>query len=108
MIYRDTHADKCNYTCEDFSQHFVDEVYQVPEIRNEDKDNRNPPEGQQGHITCFSREVALRTVNRRHILDKLMKVLVAGRDTTYGSTPRRCFLNVSEEPTRLGQIFVKE
>jgi cytochrome P450 len=76
-LYRDAKADKSIRTCREFAQPFVDEAFRAAEAKiksNEadfDKKKR-----------IFSHELALRTSNKTRVLDELMNLLLAGRDTT--------------------------
>ncbi|KAJ4419965.1 hypothetical protein N0V82_004680 [Gnomoniopsis sp. IMI 355080] len=83
IFYRDGHADKCNRICRQFAQQFVEEAFQVVEgekfERGEEKPNA-PLLARQRRV--FSHELALRTTDRHRVLDELMNVLLAGRDTT--------------------------
>lgn len=81
MVYRDRKANECNRICREFAQRFVQEAFQAVEVKIERKegqeaDNTKRPK----HI--FSHELALRTADRHRVLNELMNVLLAGRDTT--------------------------
>ena len=80
IFYRDRKADECNRICREFAQHFVEEAFHALEVKKEDKEERQAETKRQKHI--FSHELALRTSDKHRILDELMNVLLAGRDTT--------------------------
>lgn len=80
MFYRDRKADECNRICREFVQHFVEEAFHAVEIKKEEKEERQVETKRQKHI--FSHELASRTSDKHRILDELMNVLLAGRDTT--------------------------
>ncbi|KAL4931038.1 cytochrome P450 [Aspergillus undulatus] len=80
VFYRDQKADKCNHICRGFAQQFVDEAINAAE-------------------TC---ELASRTSDSRRILDELMNVLLAGRDTT-ASLLSNLFFVLAKNP----QIWTK-
>lgn len=73
-IYRDRKADECNRISRDFVQHFVEEAVHAAEDREKGMGMKSK------HI--FSHELASRTFDKQRILDELMNVLLAGRDTT--------------------------
>jgi cytochrome P450 len=80
VFYRDRKADECNRVCREFVQRFVDEAFHAVE----GKTNKKPEE----HVETkrakriFSHELAWRTADKHRVLDELMNVLLAGRDTT--------------------------
>lgn len=80
IFYRDRKADECNRICREFAQHFVEEAFHAVEVKKEDKEERQAETKRQTHI--FSHELASRTSDKHRILDELMNVLLAGRDTT--------------------------
>lgn len=80
IFYRDQKANKCNHICREFARHFVEEALYAAEVKKEDKEERQAGTERQKHI--FSHELAWRTSDKERILDELMNVLLAGRDTT--------------------------
>ncbi|KAL4802213.1 putative cytochrome P450 alkane hydroxylase [Aspergillus unguis] len=76
-FYRDRKADECNQICRGFAQQFVEEAIAVTAAKKQDNTEKK---GKQKHV--FSHELASRTSDPRRILDELMNVLLAGRDTT--------------------------
>ncbi|GFN17139.1 hypothetical protein AtubIFM55763_002968 [Aspergillus tubingensis] len=76
VIFCDRKAEECNRICRDFVQRFVDEAVYTAATRKEDES----PETKRRYI--FSHELASRTSDKQRILDELMNVLLAGRDTT--------------------------
>ncbi|KAF2147782.1 n-alkane-inducible cytochrome P450 [Myriangium duriaei CBS 260.36] len=80
MIYRDRKADECERICRDFAQQFVDEAFQAVERQKDEKEQRLDENVRPKHT--FSHELASRTSEKRRVLDEVMNVLLAGRDTT--------------------------
>jgi len=80
MFYRNRKANECNRICRDFAQQFVEEALHASAIQKDDKKEERAQMNRQKHI--FSHELATRTSDKRRILDELMNVLLAGRDTT--------------------------
>jgi len=80
MFYRDRKAERCNRICREFAQHFVEEAFQTVAAENGIKDDQKAGFNRQKHI--FSHELASRTSDKNRVLDELMNVLLAGRDTT--------------------------
>jgi cytochrome P450 len=77
VFYRDRKADECYRVCREFVQRFVDEAFHAVEGKREQKqDETKRPK------RIFSHELAARTSDKRRVLDELMNVLLAGRDTT--------------------------
>ncbi|RAH67142.1 cytochrome P450 [Aspergillus aculeatinus CBS 121060] len=84
-FYRDRKAEECNRRCRDFVRVFVDEAVRAVEMRKTGDDQVDvdaveggKPKGKR----IFSHELAARTADKERILDELMAVLLAGRDTT--------------------------
>ena len=80
IFYRDQKADKCNRICREFAQQFVEEAVRAAASEKEDKEKGHPETKRQKYI--FSHELARRISDKNRILDELMNVLLAGRDTT--------------------------
>lgn len=81
IFYRDRQADECNRICRQIAQKFVDEAFEVAEEKQ--KGGGEEPKTFQGRERrVFSHELAFRTSDRHRVLDELMNVLLAGRDTT--------------------------
>ena len=80
IFYRDRKADECNRICREFAQEFVEEAFHSVEARKKEDDEKQTETKGRKHI--FSHELAWRTSDKRRILDELMNVLLAGRDTT--------------------------
>ncbi|KAE8167387.1 cytochrome P450 [Aspergillus tamarii] len=78
-VYRDRKADECNRICREFVQQFVEEAVYAAEVKKEDKETRTT-ETKRRYI--FSHELAVRTSDKRRMVDELISVLLAGRDTT--------------------------
>lgn len=81
IFYRDRHAERCNRICRQFAQRFVEEAFQVVEGGQMDR-GEGPKTFPGRERRVFSHEMALRTADRHRVLDELMNVLLAGRDTT--------------------------
>lgn len=79
MFYRDAKAKECNAICRDFARRFVDEAMSTVESENQ-SGSAEKDESRQKYI--FSHALARHTSDRNRILDELMNVLLAGRDTT--------------------------
>lgn len=82
LVYRDRKAEECNRICREFAQRFVDEAYQTVEVQREQKEETEEVNTKQRHKHIFSHELASRTTDRHRVLNELMNVLLAGRDTT--------------------------
>lgn len=80
VLYRDRKADACNRVCRDLAQTHVDKAYQSLGDVELSHAKDSVLRGQRKHV--FSRELAARTYDRERVLDELMNVLLAGRDTT--------------------------
>lgn len=81
MFYRDRKADECNRICRDFAMRFVEEaLHAVESGKGFSERDRRPDTKRQKYI--FSHELAWRTPDKHRILDELMNILLAGRDTT--------------------------
>lgn len=80
MFYRNRKADKCNRICREFAQQFVEEALYAVESGKEAREKGQPETKRQKYI--FSHELAWRTSDKHRILDELMNILLAGRDTT--------------------------
>ena len=79
-MIRDRKADECNRICREFAQQFVDKA--VNANRAVEKDITLCAADNKAQKLVFSRELASRTSDRHRVLDELMNVLLAGRDTT--------------------------
>lgn len=80
MFYRDQKADKCNRICREFAQRFVEEAVHAVKSEREDSEKGQHEAKRQKYI--FSHQLASRISDKHRILDELMNVLLAGRDTT--------------------------
>ncbi|PKX96022.1 cytochrome P450 [Aspergillus novofumigatus IBT 16806] len=83
VFYRDQKADECNRVCREFVQRFVDEAFHAVETKRQKR--------------IFSHELAARTSYKRRVLDELMNVLLAGRDTT-ASLLSNLFFMLAKKP----------
>ncbi|KAJ5717048.1 hypothetical protein N7488_002694 [Penicillium malachiteum] len=79
-FFPDRHAEECNRICRDFVQQFVDEAVNAVQTKNAEGEKPDPSSTRPKRI--FSHELAAQTSDRTRILDELMNVLLAGRDTT--------------------------
>ncbi|KAL3496953.1 n-alkane-inducible cytochrome P450 [Aspergillus germanicus] len=80
-FYRDPKADECNRMCREFAHRFVDEAFNAAETKKEGHDSQEQ-QSESKRKRIFSHELAWRTSDRRRVLDEVMNVLLAGRDTT--------------------------
>ncbi|KAF4167585.1 hypothetical protein CNMCM6936_004849 [Aspergillus lentulus] len=92
VFYRDRTADECNRVCRELVQRFVDEAFNAVENKGEKKQVET---GRQKRI--FSHELAARTSDKQRVLDELMNVLLAGRDTT-ASLLSNLFFMLAKKP----------
>ncbi|GKZ23501.1 hypothetical protein AbraIFM66951_008537 [Aspergillus brasiliensis] len=83
-------ADKCYRLCRDFAERFVNEAVQAAQSKGADEETKH-----QKYI--FSHELARRTSDKRRILDELLNVLLAGRDTT-ASLLSNMFFVLAKQP----------
>jgi cytochrome P450 len=79
-LYRDRKADDCNRICRGFAQQFVEEAVYAAATKKGEGEEEIEKKREQKRI--FSHELASRTSDQRRILNELMNVLLAGRDTT--------------------------
>ncbi|GLA82821.1 hypothetical protein AtubIFM56815_007011 [Aspergillus tubingensis] len=86
-IFPHKKADKCYRLCRDFAARFVDEAVQAAQSEGADGTSETKHERY-----IFSHELARRTSDKRRILDELMNVLLAGRDTTAGLLSNMFFM----------------
>ncbi|KAA8642627.1 cytochrome P450 [Aspergillus tanneri] len=80
MFYYNQKADECNRICREFVHRFVEEAFHAVEIKEKDKEEQETRTKRQKHI--FSHELASRTSDKHRVLDELINILLAGRDTT--------------------------
>ncbi|KAJ5760840.1 hypothetical protein N7520_007996 [Penicillium odoratum] len=79
IFHSDPKADEANRTCREFVQRFVDEAFRAVETK---KDTEEGEASSLQHKHVFAHELASRTSDRTRVLDELMNLLIAGRDTT--------------------------
>lgn len=79
MLCRDRKADKCNRICRNFARQFVDDAIRSSQVIK--RDEAQSEAGKRKKV-IFSHELASRTDDPERILDEVMNLLVAGRDTT--------------------------
>ncbi len=81
VLYRDRKASQGTRICRDFAARLVDEAFET--VRNREKEQ---PQHKQGELRpqkyILAHELASRTSDKQRVLDELMNVLLAGRDTT--------------------------
>lgn len=90
FLHRDQKADRCNKLCRSFAQQFVDKA--VAAVEAEKK------AGVQDDKYVFAHELARRTSDKQRILDELMNVLLAGRDTTASLLSNMFFMLAKNPP----------
>lgn len=95
IFYRDQKADKCNHICREFARQFVEAAIRAVESEKEDKKKGQLETKRQKYI--FSHELARRLSDKHRILDELMNVLLAGRDTT-ASLLSNLFFMLAKKP----------
>lgn len=99
-FFKDPKADRCNKICRNFAQQFVDEAVSAASSDG-DAVSRDGPvcsSGSKGQKYIFSHELARRISDNKRILDELMNMLLAGRDTTAGFLCNLFFM-LSKHPT---------
>ncbi|KAM5475038.1 hypothetical protein MauCBS54593_001509 [Microsporum audouinii] len=79
-FYYDRKADECNRICREFALQFVEKAVLAVQSDRKVGEQGNPRMKGQKYI--FLHELASRTSDKRRILDELMNVMIAGRDTT--------------------------
>ncbi|WYZ45797.1 hypothetical protein EsH8_IX_000022 [Colletotrichum jinshuiense] len=89
-LYRDAKADECNHICREFAQPFVDQAFCAVEAKKENGEGMHVENDREKRI--FSHELASRTSDRHRVLNELMNVLLAGRDTTAGLLSNMFFM----------------
>jgi cytochrome P450 len=88
-------AEKYNQICRKFVQQFVDKAFQAVELKKPETEKSDSDIKRPRHI--FSHELAARTTDRTRVLDELMNVLLAGRDTT-ASLLSNLFFVLAKDP----------
>ncbi|KAI9713355.1 MAG: hypothetical protein M1828_001448 [Chrysothrix sp. TS-e1954] len=96
IFYRNRKADKCNRICRTFAQHFVEETYQADKVVEDNAGERSIEKESHKHI--FSHQLASRTPEQHRVLDELMNVLLAGRDTTASLLSNLFFMLAKHPP----------
>ena len=76
-LYRNRKADECNRICRGFAQQFVEEAIDAAAARKRGEE----VEEKRKQKRIFSHELVSRMSDPRRILDELINVLLAGRDT---------------------------
>jgi cytochrome P450 len=94
-FFPDRKADECNRICRAFARRFVEDAIRAAETNKKGlKDSKVQKHTK--HI--LSHELASRTSDPQRILDELMNILVAGRDTT-ASLLSNLFFMLAKNPT---------
>ncbi|PYI00619.1 cytochrome P450 [Aspergillus sclerotiicarbonarius CBS 121057] len=75
IFNRDRKAEECNRICREFAEQFVEDAVYAAQ-----SEKKHPETKRKSYI--FSHELARQTSDKRRILDELLNVLMAGRDTT--------------------------
>jgi cytochrome P450 len=99
-LYRDAKADECHRICREFAQPFVDEAFRA-DAKKKATQGQNLKTVREKRI--FSHELASRTSDRHRILNELMNVLLAGRDTT-ASLLSNLFFMLAKNPAIWGKL----
>ncbi|KAG5933405.1 hypothetical protein E4U53_001007 [Claviceps sorghi] len=98
MFRRDPKASKCNQICRKLAQHFVEKAFEAVQNHQESQ----PPDEKPAKYV-FSHELARRTSDKRRVLDELMNVLLAGRDTT-ASLLSNMFFMLAKNPNTWAKL----
>ncbi|KAJ5273134.1 hypothetical protein N7478_008259 [Penicillium angulare] len=80
LVFSHDEAEEYNEICRTFVQRFVDEAFEAVELKKSETETTESETKRPRHI--FSHELAARTTDRTRVLDELVNVLLAGRDTT--------------------------
>ena len=100
-FHRDVKANRSNQICRDFAKRFVDEAIATvgsDRAARGDKEKINDEEEAENKYV-FSHALAWRTSDKQRILDELMNVLLAGRDTT-ASLLSNMFFALAKHPDK--------
>ncbi|PYI18962.1 cytochrome P450 [Aspergillus violaceofuscus CBS 115571] len=81
-FYYDKKAERCNRICREFALPFVEEAVRAVRESGSGSGRGSGVRARKTEKYVFSHELASRTSDQRRILDELMNVLLAGRDTT--------------------------
>ncbi|KAL4881318.1 cytochrome P450, partial [Aspergillus karnatakaensis] len=94
VFYRDRRADEANRICREFVQQFVDEAFDTVEMKKigQEEKEKGSHTGEKRPKRIFSHELAWRTSDRSRVLDELMNILLAGRDTTASALSNLFFM----------------
>jgi cytochrome P450 len=98
----DPKADRCNTICREFAQQFVEEAVRAAGS-DSDAQEKDSSKSRNGQKYIFSHELARRTADKRRILDELMNVLLAGRDTT-ASLLSNMFFMLAKNPAMWAKL----
>ncbi|KAG5973969.1 hypothetical protein E4U55_000165, partial [Claviceps digitariae] len=101
MFRRDPKATKCNKICRDLAQQYVEKA--VAAVQNSHDDGSQEAHDEKRAKYIFSHELARRTTDKLRILDELMNVLLAGRDTT-ASLLSNMFFMLAKNPTTWSKL----
>lgn len=80
LFFPDAKSDDCNEICRSLARKYVDAAYRSLEARHVDGVEHSST--QQHERQIISRELAARTADKQRVLDEVMNLLLAGRDTT--------------------------
>jgi cytochrome P450 len=93
-FYRDRVADESNRICRDFARQFVEDAFRTVASGIEKREKA----GTEPQKYVFAHELASRTTDKDRVLDELMNLLIAGRDTT-ASLLSNLFFVLAKNPT---------
>ncbi|KAG5993049.1 hypothetical protein E4U54_003483 [Claviceps lovelessii] len=101
IFHRDSKAAKCNKVCRELAQQFVEKAVEAVQnnqesIHHQQQQPHHDDEKRAKYV--FSHELARRTSDKLRILDELMNVLLAGRDTT-ASLLSNMFFMLAKNPS---------
>ncbi|KAG6007686.1 hypothetical protein E4U21_005646 [Claviceps maximensis] len=100
IFRRDPKATKCNKLCRELAWQFVQQAVEAVQNPREGIDQ---PQDEKRAKYIFSHELARQTSDKVRILDELMNVLLAGRDTT-ASLLSNMFFMLAKDPAAWAKL----
>jgi cytochrome P450 len=98
VFYRDRKASEGTRICREFAARLVDEAFRAVGKGEKQKAPQLEQDELRPRKYILAHELALRTTDRQRVLDELMNVLLAGRDTT-ASLLSNLFFVLAQNPT---------
>ncbi|KJZ74563.1 hypothetical protein HIM_06159 [Hirsutella minnesotensis 3608] len=99
FLWRDRKADACFRFCREYAQRFVEDA--IKAVQHEEQPPKDDVRREKRYI--FSHELARHTSDKRRILDEILNVLLAGRDTT-ASLLSNLFFMLAKNPAMWARI----